>query len=313
MTAQHSQWSGETDALLARLGTADGPIPLEALVAERGEPPDPELTGQPVSVSLCADVYLPLDSGPTLARVYRDTPKQSTPLVLWLHGGGFVGGSLADVDVTCRALATACPITVVSLDYRLAPEHPFPAALHDTDGALSWLADNGLLIGGDGRVVVGGQSAGANLALAASLDRRGRRPNADLLVLAYPWLDDLATSDSWNCYDGVLADQATHAWERDLYLAGQPVTDLAFPLRAESLAELPPALVISAGRDPYRDDSRTLVRCIREEGGAAALVEYRDVPHAFLQFPGVLRSAHHAIETIASHLKQALQLDDEPA
>ncbi|HEY3630700.1 MAG TPA: alpha/beta hydrolase [Jatrophihabitantaceae bacterium] len=300
------RYRAETDALLATLPVDDGPMELDDLVASRIESPDPRLTGPTRPVEACADVYLPLSGGPRRVRVYRDRPAPR-PILLWLHGGGFVGGSLDDIDATCRALAATAGVVVVSLDYRLAPEDPFPAALDDTYDALSWLAEHGCVLGGDGRVAAGGQSAGANLVVAAALRaREAGGPQVECHVLAYPSLGVRQDSESFRLFDGVLFTKADLAWNHEQYLAGQPVTPLVAPLTAPSLAGLPPALILAAGRDPLRDDARCYHQRLTDAGVGAQLVEYADTMHAFLNFPGVLSAAGDAVDDIAGYLAGVL-------
>jgi acetyl esterase len=151
---------------------------------------DPELTGVPEQIALRADICLSLDDREVRARLYRDDHSEPRPILLWLHGGGFVAGSVDDIDVACTAIALRGSVIVLSLDYRLAPQHPFPAALNDTIDTLTWLSHHGDHLGGDGRLIVGGQSAGANLATAATLLARERQiPAIEAQILCYPALD----------------------------------------------------------------------------------------------------------------------------
>ena len=138
----------------------------DSVLAVRGRTPSPAVSGELDPAVQAADLYLPARGGPVLVRLYHSLsapgPQQRPqPLLLWLHGGGFVAGSVYDLDHVCSRLAHLGGVTVASLEYRLAPEHPFPAALHDTYDVMSWLAEHGSLIGGDGRRAAGGLSAGA--------------------------------------------------------------------------------------------------------------------------------------------------------
>lgn len=294
----------EADALLAELGPPGGPIDQARLVASRSEPPDPRHAGPPADVTTVADVLLPFATGPIRVRVYRDGEPRPRPLLLWLHGGGWVGGSLDDIDATCRALAAAAPVVVVSLDYRLAPEHPYPAALDDTYGALEWLSRNGGVLGGDGRVAAGGQSAGANLVAAACLLARGQDgPEVTSQVLCYPSLDADTDTESYRLFDGVLHSRAGLEWSLRQYLGGAPVTELVAPLRASSLTGLPPALILAAGRDMLRDDARRFHARLDAEGTPSTLIEYPEAIHAFFNFPGLLSVAHDAVADIAAYLR----------
>jgi acetyl esterase len=319
------RFASETTAFLARLGPAREVADYPALLAARAEPADPGLSGAPEPSVRTADVYLPLRGGPIPVRLYRSFPAAGpAPVLLWLHGGAFIGGSVSDIDPVCSRLAHSSAMTVVSLGYRLAPEHPYPAALHDTYDALCWLAEHGPLIGGDGRVAAGGQSAGAALVAGACLLARdnghpalaGAAPAGAGLsrqVLCYPCLDFGQDTESAREFDGVFLSVKPGGWAGTQYLAGQPVTPYAAPLRASSLAGLPPALVIGAGRDPLRDDARAYARRLAADGVDVTHVEYAGTMHAFLNFSGVLSAGRHAIELIAADLAQAFGPGGAPA
>ncbi len=293
----------ETERFLERVGPQEGPIAYDELVESRASRPDPELAGSPEPVRVRSDLILPLPGRPVRVRLYRSVPGPR-PLLLWLHGGGFVGGSLDDVDVTCAGLARRTGLVVLSLDYRLAPEHPFPAALHDTYDALVWLEENGEALAGDGRVVAGGQSSGGNLVAAACLLARDRgRPLVARQVLCYPVLDFGADSESHRRFDG--ADgvrRSRDEWYQAQYLAGQAVTPYAAPLTATDLSGVPPALVLGAGLDALRDDARRYARRLQDSGVDASYFEYDDTPHAFLNFPGALSAAWRAMQDVADDL-----------
>ena len=295
-------FAAETEALLARLGPAAPVSDYPALLAARAEPPDPAVSGHPDPAVHVADLYLPARHGPVGARWYRArSAAQPGAVLLWLHGGGFIGGSVADIDYACSRLAHLAGVIVVSLEYRLAPEHPYPAALHDTYDALLWLAEHGAALGGDGRVAAGGQSAGAALVAGACLLARDQRGPAAYQVLCYPALDFGQDTESARQFDGVFHSLKPD-WATQQYLAGQPVTPYAAPMRANTLAGLPPALVIGAGLDPLRDDARAYAARLDADGVAVTHVEYAGTMHAFLNFCGVLSAGDHAIRLIAAEL-----------
>ena len=298
-------FGAQTTALLARLGPASPISDYGTLLAARAEPADPALAGDPDPEVAVADLYLPARHGPVGVRWYRHHAAASPgPVLLWLHGGGFVGGAAADIDHVCSRLAHQAGLTVVSLDYRLAPEHPCPAALLDTCDALRWLADHGAAIGGDGRVAAGGQSAGAALVAGACLLARDHHlPSAACQVLCYPVLDFGQDTESARLFDGVFHSIKPGSWAEQHYLAGQPVTAYAAPLHAASLGGLPPALVIGAGRDPLRDDARAYAARMDADGVDVTHVEYDGTMHAFLNFCGALSAGDHAIELIAAELR----------
>ena len=297
-------FAAETNALLSRLATSPGrPAPSFA----RAAAPDPAISGQADPDVRAADIYLPARGGPVLTRVYQALEASGPrPMLLWLHGGGFVAGSVYDLDHVCTRLARLGEVVVASLEYRLAPEHPFPAALHDTHDALCWLADYGSLLGGDGRLVAGGQSAGAALVAGASLVARDSGgPALARQVLCYPALDFGQDTESVRLFNGVFLTIEPGGWVEKQYLGGAEPTAYAAPMRADSLAGLPPALVIGAGRDPLRDDARSYARRLDGDGVPVTHVEYADTMHGFMNFCGVLSAGDHAIEVIASDLRQA--------
>lgn len=312
-------FAGQSDALLARLASGEesgaGLDDYQALLAARAEPPDPELAGVPDPAVEIAELYLPARGGPVRARLYRAPGGRPAPLLLWLHGGGFVGGTVTDLDATCSGLARRAGATVISLEYRLAPEHPFPAALHDTYDAMRWLAAHGGFLGGDGRVAAGGQSAGAALVAGACLLARdgGDRDLIAAQVLCYPVLDFDQDTESAREFDGVFLSLRPGQWAPAQYLGGLPATGYAAPLRAGSLEGLPPALVIGAGRDPLRDDARGYAARLAADGVPVRHVEYAGTMHAFLNFPGALAAGGHAVELIAAHLRRELAGDRQPS
>jgi acetyl esterase len=276
------RFAPETDALLARLGNQEGGIPYDELVASRVSPPDPEYAGVPDPRARQTDLYLPLRGGPRRVRLYRGGEQERQPLILWLHGGGFVGGSIPDIATACAGIAVRAETTVVSLDYRLAPEHPYPAGLHDTYDALQWLLAHGEEIRGNGEVMAGGQSAGAALVSGACLLARNRgEPMPGRQIMCYPVLDFEAESESHRLFDGVFLTRSGEVWMREQYLAGHPATPYATPLRAET---------------------RSYASQLRGAGVAVEHVEYADTMHAFLNFPGVLSAARHAIDLIGAEL-----------
>lgn len=298
-------FAAETTALLNQFGPASDLSDYDSLVAARAAPPDLDLAGGLDPAVETADVYLPVRGGPVLVRLYQVPEGGPVPLLLWLHGGGFIGGSVVDIDHACSRLAHLAGVKVVSLEYRLAPEHPFPAGLHDTYDAINWLHHHGTLLGGDGRVAAGGQSAGAALVAGACLMARADgAPAVRRQILCYPSLDFDQDTESARSFDGVFHSIKPGRWSDTQYLAGLPVTPYAAPLRATSLTGLPPALVIGAGRDPLRDDARAYAARLDAEGVPVTYVEYADTMHAFLNFCGALSAGPHAIEVIAADLAE---------
>jgi acetyl esterase len=298
-------FAAEASAFLQRISQLPGLTDDESLRAARARVADPAVVGRPDPAVASADLYLPVRGGPVLARLYaRRGAAGPRPILLWLHGGGFVGGSVNDIDHVCSRLAHLGDLLVVSLEYRLAPEHPFPAALHDTYDSMCWLAASGHVIGGDGRLAAGGQSAGAALVAGACLMARDEGgPALGRQVLCYPALDFGQDTESVQLYDGVFLSIKPGNWPETQYLAGQEVTPYAAPLRAYTLAGLPSALLIGAGRDPLRDDARTYASRLAEDGVPVTHIEYAGTTHGFLNFCGILSAGDHAIDLIAEDLR----------
>jgi acetyl esterase len=304
------RFPAEASAFLERAGQLPGLTDYESVMAARARTPNPAVAGSPDPTVASADLYLPARGGPVLARVYATRGRSGPrPVLLWLHGGGFVGGSVNDIDHVCSRLAHLGDLLVVSLDYRLAPEHAFPAALHDTYDAMCWLAANGHVIGGDGRLAAGGQSAGGALVAGACLMARDEGgPALARQVMCYPALDFGQDTESVRLFDGVFLSIKPGNWPETQYLAGQEVTPYAAPLRAYTLAGLPSALVIGAGRDPLRDDARTYARRLEEDGVPVTHVEYAETTHGFMNFCGIMSAGDQAIELIAEDLRQVREM-----
>jgi acetyl esterase len=213
--------------------------------------------------------------------------QEPRPIVLWLHGGGFIGGHLRDIEYATSGIAVTGNVTVLSLNYRLAPEDPYPAGLHDVHDTLAWIREHLDDLNGDGRIVVGGQSAGAALAAGTCLlAREEGTPLPDRQILCYPTLD-LHPDADW------------HEW----YFPTDHVPPTAVPLQASTLAGLPPTLLLAAGRDSLRDDALTYADRLAQDGVPTRLVEYAETMHAFLNFPAVLSAGRHAVELIGAELR----------
>ncbi|GGN80228.1 alpha/beta hydrolase [Nocardia rhizosphaerihabitans] len=250
-------------------------------------------------------------AGAIAARLYRadGTPSDSAaPALVYLHGGGFVLGTLDGADELCRAIAAGSGWTVVSLEYRLAPENPYPAALEDCVDAYAWLIRSAPELGIDPeRIAIGGDSAGGNLAAALCLYRREEGSALPVAqVLAYPAVDDTFTRPSWSDFaDAPLLGAADARWFWEQYVgAGHPGGDpLAAPMRADSLRGLPPALVITAEVDPIRDDAEAYAQRLREEGVPVSSTRYPGVFHGFVTEVSVFAQAKQAIDEVCQYLR----------
>jgi acetyl esterase len=248
-------------------------------------------------------------------RLYR--PKgvaDGTPLpaLVFFHGGGWVIGDLDTHDVLCRQLTAGGGISVVAVDYRLAPEHRFPAALDDAWAATRWIAAHAARLGIDaGRLAVGGDSAGGNLAtVVALLAREHGGPALAYQALIYPVTDVAAEAQSYADFaEGFMLTRASMRWFIAHYLGGgQDTKDWRVsPLRAPSLARVPPALVVTAGFDPLRDEGEAYARGLREAGVRVDAVCYGGMVHGFVPMGRLIETGNRAVAHIAATLRQALQ------
>lgn len=246
---------------------------------------------------------LTMDAGPSRlkARLYR--PAGSFGTVLFLHGGGWVVGSLDTHDGPCRRLANAVPCHVLSVEYRKAPEHPFPAAIDDADGSLAWLIKHGAGIGLDtSRIIVAGESAGANL--AAVLVRHARDRNIVLAgqVLITPPTDAAMDTRSYREFAaGFRLRAADMAWFANQYLpdhVSRADPDVS-PLRASDLSRLAPALVVTAEFDPLRDEGRAYAARLIEAGNDVAYLESKGTVHGLWVMNAVTPAASELIGDVA--------------
>jgi acetyl esterase len=255
------------------------------------------------------DIVIPSQAGGMPARVY--SPSSSAPgLVLYFHGGGWVVGSLDGWDASVRGLAVASGCDVVSVDYRLAPEHVFPAAADDAYDALEWAASASGLAGGR-PIVVAGDSAGGNLAAVSALRARDSGgPPIALQVLVYPVVDYDLDRRSYREYDGdeLIVNRRDMIWFWDHYAPdpGTRVNPYASPLRASSLSGLPPVYLVTAEHDPLREEGFTYADRLR---AARVPVDHRHFGsqiHGFFTFTGMLDDADKAVAEAGSAIRAAV-------
>jgi len=253
------------------------------------------------------DMTLPGPGGPIPVRVYRPA-NEPAPVLLYFHGGGWVLGSLNTVHGVCARLAHLSGCVVCSVDYRLAPEHRFPAALDDAWAVTTWAADHAEELGGrHGALAVGGDSAGGNLAAVCALRARDTGLRLALQLLVYPVTDaDLDTSTYREFADGYFLTRFSMQWFWDHYLPdGDRFHPDASPLRAEDVGGTAPALVITAGFDPLRDEGEAYARRLEEAGVPVTLSRYDGMFHGFYRMPGVIDRANDALTESADGVRDA--------
>jgi acetyl esterase/lipase len=242
-------------------------------------------------------------------RVYRpaDSLDEALPLIANFHGGGFIAGDPQQSEWWCSSIAHDVRAVVVSVDYRLAPEHPFPAAAEDCYAATVWAAEHASDLGADGaRLAVMGDSAGGNLAAVVSVMARDRgTPSIAFQLLIYPAVDLVNTypSEDENEFAPIIGKADLHAHE--LYCPGQASDPYASPLFAKHEG-LPPALIQTAQHDPLRDQGPAYAEALRSAGVAVRLTNYVDAVHGYISIPGVVPAARQALAEAVEALRSGL-------
>lgn len=264
---------------------------------------------------LVRELTMPGPAGPIALRLYRpasSAPTTVLPVLVYYHGGGWVIGDLDTHDTLCRELANGSGCAVVSVDYRLAPEHRFPAAVDDAIAALCWVHDHAVELAVDAaRIAVGGDSAGGNLAAVVAIAARGAGgPALAFQLLIYPATDMRRTAPSHRTNgQGYLLTSDSIAYYHDHYIddARHDLDWRASPLLHENLRGLPPAFVLTAGYDPLRDEGLQYAQRLTAAGNRAALVCFERQIHGFALMGRVIDEATVAVQLCAAQLRQALR------
>jgi acetyl esterase len=311
VTALHPQVAALANA--AALQEASGLDELQAMRDEYVETAI-RLGGALEPVARVEDVVIARPEGePTLpARAYWPNALEPVGALLWLHGGGWCVGDLDGFDRVCRSLCNAAAAIVVSVDYRLAPEHPFPAAVRDADLAVAWAAGHGARqLGFDpARVAIGGDSAGGNLATVAALHAPGAL-RAQLLV--YPAVDPAMDTPSYHEFaDFTLLTRGTMEWCWRTYLGEAGLVERradpdASPLLSGDLAGAPPAYLAVAGHDVLRDEGIAYARALGAAGVPVTLRAFDDMTHGFLRWGGVVDRARELVADLGDYARAALR------
>jgi acetyl esterase len=250
--------------------------------------PRPE--GDPVK--RVEDRTIPGPNGDVPVRIYWPDAAGPLPILVWYHGGGWVIGNVDSADYGCRIMTNAASAIVVSVDYRLAPEFKFPSAPEECYTALQWVVANAEELGGDaGRVAVGGDSAGGNLATVVAIMARDRGgPKLGFQLLVYPVTDyGFDTASYTENAEGYLLTKNSMVWFWGHYLESPDHgrDPLSSPLKAEDLSGLPPALVLTAEYDPLRDEGEAYARRLQEAGVAVETKRYDGQIHGFFANPAI--------------------------
>ena len=270
---------------------------------------DPEPVGE------VRDFEIPGPEEPIPVRLYApEEGGQDLPVFITFHGGGWVLGEFETHDPFCRALANAVGCLVVSVDYRLAPEHPFPAAVEDCYGAVEWVAEYAEDIGGDSeKLAVGGDSAGGNLTAAVTLLTRDHDgPDLCHQSLIYPAVNSPALQ-SFDSYEengeGYFLEYESMEWFYERYIQRDidQRNEYAAPLLARDLSGLPPATVITAGFDPLRDEGIEYAARLEEADGSVEHTHFEDMIHGFVSMKGVIDRSEDGIEAVAEGLQTAFE------
>jgi acetyl esterase len=293
-------------------------------MASMGQPPVSEQTPEQGRAAMSAlgalgkypepkaateDRTVPGPAGEIPVRIYRPQSPEPLPALVYFHGGGWVIGDIETHDSVCQQLAALTPAVVVSVDYRLAPEHPYPAPLEDCLAATRWVHDHAAELGADPhRMAVGGDSAGGNLAALVAVRTREGGPRLAFQLLVYPATDLTCSYPSHRENgEGYLLTSESIRWFLGHYIKEEDRKNAdASPHYTEDFAGLPPALVITAEFDPLRDEGEAYAKLLTEAGVPATASRYDGMIHAFFQMDSLFPQSAAAIEEAATALRGAL-------
>jgi acetyl esterase/lipase len=303
----------EIQSIVDVMEAAPGPPAHEIPVAQARAAHDLEteqMSGPGEEVAEVRDVAAPGPGGDIPIRVYRPEGDGALPLVAYVHGGGWVIGSIDGFDPLCRALANASGAVVASIGYRLAPEHPFPAAADDVHAAVRWLHANAAALGADpGRLAVAGDSAGGNLATVTARRLRDEGgPPVRFQALIYPVTDSALNTPSYRekSQGFGLSAASMQRWWR-LYLdgaeGGQPDTS---PLRVDDLAGMPPAFILTVEDDVLRDEGEAYAHALERAGVPVTLRRYDGPVHGFFRWLARTELSRRAVGEVAAALRAGL-------
>jgi acetyl esterase len=303
----------EYDALLKQLAAVPGPAITDLPVADARvgyrmmRPANPD-----IAVAAVQDRTIPGPGGSIAIRVYTPEGRGPFPLLLNFHGGGWVIGDLDTADSISRELCSRVGCVVVSVDYRLAPEHRYPAAVDDSYAATLWVSEHAAELNADAkRIAVAGESAGANLATVVTHLARDRKgPALKFQLLAYPVTDANLDTASYRANgEGYLLTRAGMEWFWNHYCPdpAQRTDPLASPLRAGNLAGLPAALILTAEFDPLRDEGEAYAAKLAAAGVAVECIRFDGLIHDFFAMNRQLSAVKPAVDKAVTALRNALR------
>jgi len=301
-----NRWSGETSLVEGRT------VEQARAEARKGTP---VVTGPPRPMARVESVSIPGPEGELAARLYvaLGAPQPPQPLLVYFHGGGWVIGDLDTHDGLCRFLAEHGGCRVLSVDYRLAPEHPFPKPVEDAVAAFAWTHEHAAELGADPeRMAVGGDSAGGNLATALCIqNREADRAQPAMQLLLYPVTDAVGGQTSRDTFaEGFFLTREDMVWFENHYIPDgiDDADPRASMMRAEDVSALPPAYIATSGFDPLRDEGEIYAGRMREAGVQVVLQRHPGMIHGFANFTPICSNARTAMLEVTGALRMGLGL-----
>lgn len=299
-------------ALMVRVNNSENPEPKflappqQRILVEKNTK---RVAGPSAAVQEVRDISIPLEGRHVKARIYKDDDRADLPVLVYFHGGGWVVCSVDGYDYLARLLCRETGALVISVDYRLAPENPFPAGVEDCYGCALWVSRNARSLGGDpGKLMVCGDSAGGNLAaVVARMAAEKKEPEIACQILIYPVLDlsRMDTPSYAHFADGFILTRKEMEYYRDLYLSdpADRSSPLVSPLLADVPAGLAPALMVAAQFDVLHDEGRAYRDKLEAAGVRVKYVEFKGVLHSFVAMTGLIPQSHQAIGWIAEGIR----------
>jgi acetyl esterase len=267
----------------------------------------PEVSGPPIALPVVADI----DEGGVRARLYDPRYGRGAPVLVYVHGGGWAAGSLETVDGLCRRVAHRSGVAVLSIDYRLAPEHPWPSGVEDVEAAIEWLRANAEAHGLDAsRLAIAGDSSGGNIAAVVARRARDNGQPLSFQALIYPATDAVNGAPSADpetgTGTGLTSGRMAHYWNWYLPADADRKNPDISPIHAESLEGLPATLVITAEYDVLRDEGEAYALALAEAGVPVVLSRYQGLIHGFARELANFDAARAAADQIAAAVREAL-------